>query len=307
MNTKALPFVTMVGFMFGSTLVASRFSVGQFAPTTYLGLRLCIASLAHLFLYATFAQRFSWPKDRTLWQHASLLGVLGTAVPMTFIVSSLQYLSSGMASILITTGPAITVVMAHFFLADEQLNRGKLVGVTLALGGAVMLTLSGESGITDVGKADPRGYVMLLTAVVLSNAAAIYIRKYLNGYSVYDVASIRMFVAALFVMPLSLLFVGFDLSRVTSTGYMALVYAALVGTFGGLLFTVFNIKRFGATAAAMTAYTIPPISVILGALLLDETITAVMILGMLLIIAGVVMINRFQQTILPETQPVVGN
>ena len=306
MNTKALPYVTLLGFMFGSTLVASRFSVGQFEATTYIGLRLVIASFAHIALYLIFRRRFTWPKDRRLWKHAIFLGAVGTAVPMTLIVSSLQYLSSGIASIMITTGPAVTVILAHIFLPDEQLNRGKASGVIIALAGAAVLALSGESGLSDVSRANPWAYVMLLSAVVLGNSAAIYLRKYLSGYQSYDVASIRMFTSAIVVMPLSLLFIGFDVSEVTTTGYSALIYAALVGTFCGMLLSVYNIKRFGATAAAMTAYIIPMISVILGALLLGETITAVMLVGMGMIIGGVVVINRNQHAI-RELQPAVGD
>lgn len=100
-----------------------------------------------------------------------MLGVLGTAVPMTFIVSSLQYQSSGITSLLITTNPAITVVMAHFFLSDEKLDRQKIIGVLLALGGAVMLAALGESGLPDVTQANPIGYALVLTAM-LSLAAA---------------------------------------------------------------------------------------------------------------------------------------
>ena len=52
-------------------------------------------------------------KERTKSDHFSLfgmtwlLGIFGTAIPMTGIVLSLQYLSSGLASILITISPAI--------------------------------------------------------------------------------------------------------------------------------------------------------------------------------------------------------
>lgn len=306
MNTKALPYVSLLGFMFGSTLIASRFSVGQYAATTYIGLRLSIAAIAHFVLYILLSKRFRWPRDKRLWKHAVLLGALGTAVPMTLIVSSLQYLSSGIASIMLTTGPAVTVILAHIFLPDEQLNRGKASGVIIALAGAAFLALSGESGLSDVGKANPWAYGMLFTAILLGNSAAIYIRKYLQGYQSYDVASIRMFTAALVVMPFSILFVGFDLSPVNGTGYTALIYAALVGTFGGMMLSVYNIKRFGATASAMTAYIIPLVSVILGAFLLHETITNVMLGGMVMIIGGIVIINRNQEAIV-EPQPAVGD
>lgn len=295
MTTQALPYISLVGFMFGSTLIASRFSVGQYHPTTYIGLRLTIASFAHLALYVILQRRYTWPRNRRLWKHAIILGVFGTAIPMTFIVSSLQYLSSGIVSILLTTGPAITVLLAHFLLVGESVTRIKGFGVLLAFCGTIILAMSGESGIPEIDRADPAGYIMLFAAIFLGSVSAVYIRKYLSVYKPYDVASVRMFSAALAVMPLSLLLVGFDMSEVTSEGYVALIYAALVGTFAGLLLTVYNIKRFGATAAAMTAYIIPIVAGIGGVIFLNEQITTIMVIGMGLIIAGVAFINRGQE------------
>ncbi|WP_420643464.1 DMT family transporter [Candidatus Leptofilum sp.] len=292
MTTQALPYISFLGFLFGSTLVASRFSVGQFQPTTYIGLRLTMASLGHIAFYTFVNHRYKWPTDRRLWLHASVLGILGTAVPMTSIVTALQYLSSGLAAIFITTSPAITVLLAHFFLPDESLNWRKAFGVVLALSGTIVLAASGESGLADVGQANPLGYILMLIAMTMGGAAAVYIRKYLSNYSAFDVASIRMFVAALVVMPLSTLIIGFDLQNVTATGYTALVYAALVGTFSGLLLAVYNVKRFGATAAAMTGYVVPVFAGLGGVLLLDERITAIMLVGVVLIVAGIMIINR---------------
>ncbi len=292
MTAQALPYISFLGFLFGSTLVASRFSVGQFQPTTYIGLRLTMAGLGHIAFYTLVSRRYRWPTDRRLWLRASILGVLGTAVPMTSIVTALQYLSSGLAAIFITTSPAITVLLAHFFLSDEALNRRKVFGVALALTGTIVLASSGESGLADVGKANPLGYILMLLAMTMGGASSVYIRKYLSDYNAFDVASIRMVVAAVVVMPLSALIIGFDLHSVTPSGYMALLYAALVGTFAGLLLAVYNVKRFGATAAAMTGYIVPIFAGLGGVLLLDEQITAVMLVGVVLIVSGIVIINR---------------
>lgn len=297
MTIEALPYITFLGFLFGSTLIASRFSVGQFEPTTYIGLRLSLAGLGHVLLYTFVNRRYKWPRDKKLWLHAGLLGVLGTAVPMTGIVTSLQYLSSGVASILITTGPAITVLMAHFLLPDESLTLRKSIGVMLALGGTSMLAVSGESGLADASQAPTFGYVLIIGAIVIASFSTIYIRKYMQGYNSFDVSSIRMFTAAATVIPLSLVLIGFDLSAVTNQGYMALVYAAFIGTFGGMILSVYNIKRFGATASAMTAYVIPIVAGIGGVLFLGERITAVMLIGMAIIIAGIAILNQKQATV----------
>ena len=114
MPPQAFPYIILLGFLFGSTLVVSRFSVGQFQPSTYISLRLLLASLGHVTIYLVSRQR-KWPTSRRLWRHAAVLGIFGTAIPMNAIVASLQYQSSGLTAVLITTSPAITV----FFNSDQ--------------------------------------------------------------------------------------------------------------------------------------------------------------------------------------------
>ncbi|MFC1936263.1 DMT family transporter [Chloroflexota bacterium] len=296
MPLQAVPFIVILGALWGTTLVASRFSVDQFAPSTYIGLRLMLAVLGFALVYLLSKER-RWPTDRVLWKRAALLGIFGTAIPMNFIVMSLQYQSSGITSILITLSPAITVVMAHFFLDDEHLSKQKLAGIALALSGALMLLLLGESGLPDVEKASPIGYGLVIAAMVCGSAMTIFARKKMNNMDSVDVSSVRMLVAALVVLPLSVLLVGFDLSAVDMQGALALGWAALAGTFLGMLIAFYIIKRFGATASAMTAYVIPVVASIVGMLVLGEKFTSGMLGGMALIVAGIAIINRRERKV----------
>ncbi len=303
MSVQALPYIVVLGFLYGSTLVVSRFSVGQFEPSTYIGLRLMIAALAHTVIYAASRKRH-WSKDKRLWKHAIILGILGTAVPMTSIVTGLQYISSGLASILITTNPALTVLMAHFLLSDERLSWRKTFGIGLALSGAALLALSGESGLIGEDNQAYIGYVLMAIAMVFGSAASVYARKYMSDFDSFDVASVRMLSASLTVLPLSVLFVGFDLSAVTTVGYGGLAYAGLVGTFSGMLLAFYNIKHFGATAAAMTSYVIPIFATLGGYLLLNEVITTRMIIGMVIIVLGIAILNQRNPQRFKTTSPV---
>ena len=56
--------------------------------------------------------------------------------------------------------------MAHFFLPDESLNRQKIMGVGLALGGALLLLMLGETGLPDVSHASPIGYGLVTVAMM---------------------------------------------------------------------------------------------------------------------------------------------
>ena len=293
MTTQAVPFIVLLGFMYGSTLVASRFSVGQFEPLTYIGLRVTMAAMAHVTIYLVMRQRH-WPTQKWVWIHALVLGVFGTAIPMTSMVMSLTYISSGIASILITTSPAIVVLMAHFWLDDEQLTWRTSLGIALALAGAILLALRGETGLAD-SSGSTLGYLLVLIPMFLGSAGTVYARRYMRDFDAFDVASIRMFAATVTVLPLSFIIVGFDLSAVTSLGYGALFYAALMGTFGGTMLAFYNIKRFGATASSMTAYIVPIVANIGGIILLDEIFTRGMVVGSALIIVGIYIINRRQK------------
>jgi drug/metabolite transporter (DMT)-like permease len=289
---QALPYILTLGLLFGSTLVASRFSVGQFDSVTYIAIRLALAGALHAIIFLFGIQRRRWPRGRELWQRSAVLGILGTAIPMNFITASLNFQSSGVTAILITLNPAFTVLLAHFLLEDERLNRRKILGISLALSGAVFMVAMGETGLPDVSQANPIGYLLVFSAMVSGSFATVYARKHMQGMDAFDVGSIRMWVAALIVIPISLVLAGFDLSKVDYQGFTALGWASLAGTFFGMLLSFYTIKRFGATASAMTAYVIPIVSSIGGVLLLNETITFGMVIGIALMLTGILVINR---------------
>jgi drug/metabolite transporter (DMT)-like permease len=291
MPIQALPYLLLLGFFFGTTLIASRFSVGQFEATTYIWLRLALASLGHAAIFA-FSRRLSWPRDPVLWRRAALLGIFDPAVSTTALVVSLQFQSSGVTAILLTTGPAITAILAHFTLSDEKLDLRKILGISLALGGAVFLAVRGESGLPEVTRGNPLGYILVLGALVIVGVAAIYTRKMLRAYDALDVASIRMVTASAVLIPFSLLTVGFDLSRVDANGYLALVWAGVFGTFGAFLLSFYIVQRFGATPSALVGYIIPIIASIGGVFILGETITPGMLAGMALILGGITLLNE---------------
>ena len=223
---------------------------------------------------------------------------------MSSMIASLQYQSSGVTAVFVTMAPAVTVLMAHFFLADETLSWRKGLGISLAFVGGALLAVQGESGIPGLERADPRGFFLVLIGIIFGSGSVIYARKRLQGHDGFDVATVRMWVATLVLLPL-VLWLGFDFSRVDGWGYFSLGYAALLATFIGLILEFRIIQRFGATAASMTTYVIPLVATGAGAVLLGEAVTAVMVMGMALIGSGIAIVNRRRQPKRPGTIPPV--
>lgn len=291
MHTKAFPYIGLLGLFWGTNLVVSRFGVGQFDPLLFAGLRLGIASLTFGLVYLVSTKRHV-PRNGRLLQHAAFLGVVGTALPMVSMLSSLRYQSSGITALLITTAPAFIVVAAHIFLPDEQLTRNKGIGVLLALSGAAVLAVRGESGLPNVARANPIGYGLVFVALLGETTGAIYIRKHMRELNAFDVTAVRLTAAALVALPLAYLLRGIDFSTVTILGYASLGYAAIIGAFAAQLMAFYITRRFGATAFSLTSYIIPVVAAITGVLVLHETITSWMVAGMVLIGGGIMFINK---------------
>ncbi|MEM7346448.1 MAG: DMT family transporter [Chloroflexota bacterium] len=294
MNFQSLPYVILTGFCFGSGLIALRFGLQQFNPFIYTGLRLFLASLAFLSIYLIARERYPWPTSGRLWLHSLVLAIIGTAAPTIGIILALQYLSSGLTGILITTSPALTVILAHFFLADESLTLKKSLGITLALSGAILLALRAESGLPDIAQANRTGYAILSVALIGISTSIIYTRKYLRDYASFDFTSLQMFIATLFILPISLVMIGLNLEPINLQGIFALGYSALIGTFTAFLLFYYVARTYGATTTAMIGYVNPVAATLGGILILNERVTGGMVLGMGLIITGIVIINHQQ-------------
>jgi drug/metabolite transporter (DMT)-like permease len=288
LNLQSIPYILLEGILIGTNIIASSFAIRQFHPLTFIGLRLAIASLIcttfHLCKGSGGKTIF---RDSRLWFHTSVLGILGTAFPMWAFVSSLQYLSSGVTSALITITPVFTLLLAHFLLPDEQMTRKKNLGVAFAFGGGLLLALRRESGLADGQQVNSIGYILVSIVIIIAGCRTIYAQRFMRTLDTFDVASVRLLTATVVILPISIRMVGIDLHAVDGWGYFALVYSAIVGTFLGLFVDFYIIKHFGATASAMTAYVIPVVASLGGVLLLGEQITIWITVGMALILLGI--------------------
>ena len=292
MHTKAFPYIILLSLFWGTNIVASRFGIGEFNPYLFIVLRLSIATL--FFIPFLFLTGKGLPRDRSVWAHAALSGFLGVSIPMTSFILSLQYQSSGVASIYVTAAPAIIVVVAHFFLPDEKLTRLKGLGVLLALAGSLFLVLSGESGLADVSRANPLGFILVITGLIVESGNTVLVRRRMQAMDGQQVTAIRLLTAAIIVLILALFVGEFDFSRVTAAGYFSLFYAGLIGALAGQ-FTAFYIqRRFGATAFSLTSYLIPVVAIVAGVVFLDELFTWPMLFGIVMIGGGIYLINRRQ-------------
>lgn len=277
-----VPSILLLSFLFGSNIAVSRFALGQFHPIVFVAIRMPVAALLAL-LWARI-QTGRLPSGRRLWAHGAVVGVFATALPMMFFVSSLQFQSSGVTALFITLTPIAAMIYAHFRLPDDRMTTRKVLGALLSFAGVGLLLVTGETGL---GETRWEGFLLVLVGVAANGFGITHLRKHLRDEGTLEITTVRLTAAAVLTVPIAALFVGFDFSEVRASGILALIYGTLPGTLFGFIIYSFVVARFGAAKGTQTEYLVPIIAALTGAVFLGERITPIMVVGMVVVFAGI--------------------
>jgi drug/metabolite transporter (DMT)-like permease len=167
-----------------------------------------------------------------------------------------------------------------------------LLGLLVALGGVLILLLTGTNGLSEVAATDLRGQALAFIGVAVGAVSGVYAQRHLQKVDVCVLTGGQFAAALLVVAPLALFFNPLDLGAITPRGWLAIGYTGLIASFFGLLIFFYMIQRFGATIASLPNYLYPAVSAVLGAMILGEVVTAPLIGGMILILIGVFLVSR---------------
>jgi drug/metabolite transporter (DMT)-like permease len=227
------------------------------------------------------------PESLTDWRDLLVMGLLNNAIPFTCIFWAQVHLTAGMASILNATTPIFTVVIAHVLLADERATPLKTIGVLFGIAGVIVLigpeALQGISGSL-------WGQIAVVCAAISYGFAGVWGRRLARLPSMTNAAGM-LTMSTMLMIPVSVYAEGapdFDLSWPT---WASIAILGIAGS--GMAYVLFFriLERAGATNLMLVTLMIPPGTILLGAVFLDEQLTQSAIAGMLLIFAGLAFVD----------------
>jgi len=260
----------------GSNIVAVRFSNRELDPFWGAGIRFLGASLI---LWAlVVAGRHPLPRGRALGG-AFVYGILSFLIAYAFFYWGSQEVPAGLGGTIMASVPLLTVLLA----AAHRLERLRLRGV---LGAVVALT--GIAVMSSGALAGDVSLVSVLAVLVAAAAAAesgIVLKLLVSAHPVVTNA-IGMSVGAMLLLLLSSIAGESWRTPESPSVWGAIVYLAIASPFLFML-VVYVIQRWTATGASYQFVLFPIVSVIGGAVLLNEAVTSSLLLGAPLVLAGV--------------------
>ncbi len=178
--------------------------------------------------------------------------------------------------------------MAHWLTQDERLTWTRLLGLGLGFLGVVVLI--GPGALTGLSWQEV-GQFAVMGAACAYALAALYGKRFRGQPSVV-ISTCTVTAAALMMLPLSWAIERPDLSQVDGVSWAAVIALGILCTGLAYLIYYFILTAAGATSAALVTFLIPPSTLLLGAVVLNERLTWNGGVGLVAILAGLAAINR---------------
>lgn len=278
----------LLALTWGTSFMFIKIAVQNVQPLTLVTGRLFIGSLGLLLIMFWRGLRF--PRQWRIWRHLLVIGTVNVAIPFVLIVwaeSGAEGLDSGVTSILNSTVPLFSIVIAGLLWQMEQVNGGKILG--LLVGFAGVLILLSRDGLGDWSHVVPA--VAVTAAAGCYAAGSVYARRTLHGIRPVVLAAGQLLVASLVVFPAALLLEDWSRQSFPPATILSLLWLGLMGSCLAYIFYFTVLQAWGATRTTLVTYLIPVVGVTVGVLFLGERLHWQILVGGLLILSGVGTVN----------------
>ncbi len=284
--------------LWGGSFFFNGVVLKELPPLTVVFLRVALAALVLLPLLWVY--RIPFPRGLSGWKPFLAIGLLNNVLPFSLVVMGQTHIPSGLASIVNATTPLFTLaVMAG--AGEEKLNARRVAGVVAGLIGVIVLhgeALDGE--VLGLGSGQGLGILLCLTAAFSYGLSALLARRLLSNSPPLGTATFQMLasaammtiVAAIFEQPWRLPVPGM-------ATWLAVIGLSVLST--ALAYIVFFqvLRRSGATNVMLVTLLIPVTAILLGYVVLGETISPREIIGALVIGSALLLIDGRVLNIIP--------
>lgn len=271
--------------LWGGSFFFGKVAVAAIPPLTLVLARVALAALALLAVARLAGLRL--PTDGRTWLAFAGMGILNNLIPFGLIFFGQATIGAGLAAVINGMTPFWAALIARA-VGAEPLPVSKLAGIAVGFAGlAVMIGPAALAGLD----ASLIAQLAVVGATISYGCASVFGRRF-RAVPPLVTATGQLSASSLLIMPFALV-----VDRPWTLGMPdpmvigAVVGLALLSTSLAYILFFRILASAGATNVSLVTLLIPVSAMLLGALILGETVTVRQSLGLLLIALGMVFID----------------
>jgi drug/metabolite transporter (DMT)-like permease len=279
---RSLLAVAITVVAWASAFVVIRYAAHDISPGALSLGRLLVASLA---LSAMMLGRTLVRMSTREWALTGLVGIAWFAIYSVALNAGEQHVDAGTASMLIQFAPILIGILAGILLG-EGFPRMLVIGGLVAFAGTLIIGFA-----MSTGEADLAGGLLVLLSATAYSIAMVAQKVVLRRIPALQVTWLACLIGTVACLPFAAGLVR-DLSVAPTLQILGVVYLGLVPTALAFSTWAYALSHTSAGKLGVTTFAVPPITILLGWLLLNEVPPILAILGGALSLAGVAIARR---------------
>jgi drug/metabolite transporter (DMT)-like permease len=252
-----------------------KLGLNDIPPFSFAGIRLIIA--LSVLLPVMFVQRKPLPRKRRDFVLIALTGLLLLGLNYGLLYWGTQHISSGLTAVLQSATPIFGLVLAHYLIPGERITLLKLFGLGLGIAGVAViffnqLQLAGWTAFL--------GCVAVVVGAICVAISYVLVKAYGTHLHPTTLITGQMLCGLIPLVTLGFITEGNPLTfHWTLTAVVSLLYLALAGSIAAFWLNYWLLARMDATKVMLMGIAETLIAVLLGAVILGETITVRTLIG----------------------------
>jgi drug/metabolite transporter (DMT)-like permease len=284
---SALFRLALLALIWGSSFLWIKVADRGFAPVEVTFARLALGSAALFPVVA--ARREALPRSAALWARIALAALFANAIPYLLFAVAEQSVDSSTAGVINATTPLWAVTLALAVRHQKSVTARQCAGLVVGFAGTLLIFSPWHSA-SSVASA---GGLECLAASISYAISYVYMDRFLarRGMSPVTLSACQLLVAAA-VLAAALPLSGAGAPQVSAASLGSLVVLGVLGTGVAYVLNYQIITSEGATVAATVTYLLPVVAIVLGVVVLGETVTITVLGGIALVLGGVALTRR---------------
>ncbi|MCU1716104.1 DMT family transporter [Pseudomonas sp. 5P_3.1_Bac2] len=278
--------------LWGSSFIALKLAFAELPALWVIFGRMALGSL--IFLLA-WRWRGALEYRAGDWKYLLAMGVCEPCLYFLCEAIALQHTSAAQAGMVTALMPLLVTLGAWLVLGERTTQRS-LLGFAIAIGGALWLSLAGNS---DEHASNPLlGNFFELLAVLCAVAYTLLLKHLSTRYSAFFLTALMAFIGCGFFLPAALIYAPVP-AQLSLKGALAVAYLGVLVTVGAYGLYNYGVGRLPASQASAFLNLIPLFTLVFAVLVLGERLNAEQLLAALLVFAGVMLSQWRSKGLLP--------
>jgi len=282
MLLRVAPFAFVL--LWSSSFIAARVGLRHLTPLLFVAVRMVLAAAVLVGVMA--ALRRSWRRLEGRWVHCAVSGVLTNSVLLMTAHVAMVHVGAAPIALIQTLNPLLTALLA-WPLLGELLRPLQWFGLVLGAAGVVLI----------VGLAAARsplelnGLLLAAAGTVGLCGGTLYFGRFCRGVPILEGTTVQLLAAAMACVVAA---AAFEVPHADWTGgaIAAVLWNAAAVSLGGMALYYLMLTRGTAARAAANFYLVPGTAALLAWALLNERLSALTVVGLVVSSVGCWMVSR---------------